>query len=435
LYVAGCRILGWALLALAAGCGVDDTSHGTINPLDGYWQGADLSFVLRDSVVESLQMKVHQCANGSCSETCDQQICSAKVGGDVTGTFKTTSKLEIATESVEVSGRFISAKQAQGTLSLVASDGCCKRTGAWSVEWVKPLPGQRRADPDAGPTGPTGPTGGIQGAPGSVDWNGASTGTLHPGPTRSSYSVDQPGGLSDQQKEASTLINDLRATVGCGAVAVDKALAKAAQSHAEFYVKHIDKYQSSETSPHRQDKGFGDGFTGTPKGAVFGWLATVYHRLPLISAQTIDIGFGIAKAGHAKAEVMDVGVRGLDADDPIIVYPWPGQDGVNRRWSGNESPQPQPPSSGYPSGPVITIEVPFTADFGDHQLLGSDGQEVAHVWLTPGNDAILKKFSKRTAAMYANAPLAAQTTYTVRVELRRNNEDHVLKWHFKTGDK
>ena len=150
-------------------------------------------------------------------------------------------------------------------------------------------------------------------------------------------------------------------------------------------------------------------FTGTPAGAVQGWLETVYHRLPLIDPSVHVFGYGGAKANNAKCEVINFSGRAPSGADPIIVYPWPGQAGVPKSWSGNEGPQPPPPPSGYPSGPVITARVPNVSSWGAHALLTVDGAEVPHVFLSADNDPNMKMFDSKSIAIYANDPLPPST--------------------------
>ena len=298
------------------------------------------------------------------------------------------------------------------------------------------------------------PAGGNQPA-GSVNWGGASSGDLHPGPTQEAPVHQDDPDLSATQNQALKELNLLRAQVGVASVVQDHALAKAAQAHANFYVKHIDKYKKKGLNPHKQDKSFGEGYTGaslgermkaagysgppgpevmafsgTIKGALAGWMATVYHRLPLIDPRSSRMGFGLAKSGKAKTEVMDFG-HGAKTKPPIVVYPWPGQTGVPRSWSGNEGPQPPKPKTGYPSGPVITARFPGGAKITSHQLLNETGASIDHVWLTSDNDPNMKMFDANTVVLYANDPVPSGT-YTVRIEIDSKGVKKRLQWSFST---
>ena len=441
------------LLLIPLGCSTDDgvlTAGTPGDPMDGYWEGLEVEFVLREGTIESLLVLEQPCDDGGCVATCEGQVCTTLFHGNVEGTFALGRTVQIETTELILTGSFSGPRHVAGKITKRGQSGCCERIGAWAAEWVAPLGG--------GPIGPGGPG---TGKPGPVDWGGHSTGTLHPGPALGGWEMALGEGFSEAQIKAFEVLNDLRVQLGAAPVAQDPTIAQAAQAHAEFYVAHASDYTQNNLSPHSEDPGFGAGytganhgqrmkaagfdgtpgaeimaFTGGPAGAIAGWLATLYHRIPLLDPRSAAMGFGMAQQGNARTEVMDFGVRGGLKDDPIIVYPWPGQDNVPRSWNGGESPQPKPPPSGYPSGPIITATMPFAAQFGDdHQLLDPEGNPVPHMWLTPGNDPSLKTFGGSSVAVYAHAPLAADTTYTVTLPLRRNAEEHTLIWRFTTASK
>ena len=173
-------------------------------------------------------------------------------------------------------------------------------------------------------------------------------------------------------------------------------------------------------------------FTGTADGAVRGWMATVYHRLPLVSPTGEHFGYGAAKQGNNACETMNFSARGPRNQDPIVVYPWPGQGDVDTSWSGNEGPQPPPPPGGYPSGPVITARVPGVTAWGPHTLEDKDGNLIKHVFLDSTNDPNMQKFDRLSMAMYSNEPLIAGETYTVRVTITVGAKEQTLAWRFTT---
>ena len=441
-----------ALVQIIGSCSGDDgLSDGAVDgPFDGRWEGLEVEFILRDGAIESLLVLEQPCDDGGCVATCDGHVCKGLFHGEAEGVFPIGETIDLQADEVKLEGFFSDHKHASGKSVLRGESGCCERIGAWAAEWVAPL--------GVGPSGPSGPG---TGKPGPVDWGGHSTGTLHPGPALGGWQMALADGFSEAQLKAFELLNDLRMRVGAGPVGQDPAIAQAAQAHAEFYVAHFNEYQKNNLSPHAEDAAYGSGFTGTnhgqrmkaagfsgtpgaeimafsggPAGAISGWLATLYHRIPLIAPRSELMGFGLAQKGSARTEVMDFAVRSGLKDDPIIVYPWPGQDGVPRSWNGGESPQPKPPPSGYPSGPMITATMPFAAQFGDdHQLLDPLGNNVPHVWLTPANDPAMSSFANSSVALYAHGPLAAETTYTVVLPLQRNAEEHTLIWRFTTAAK
>jgi hypothetical protein len=118
--------------------------------------------------------------------------------------------------------------------------------------------------------------------------------------------------------------------------------------------------------------------------------------------------------------------------DAIIVYPYENQKNVSKSWDGNETPQPPVPENeknNFPSGPIITVTwgkaIP---QIKSHKLLDNLGNEVAHMYLTPGTDQHLQ--GSNTIAMYSHSPLKPNTTYTVKIETEKGD---TIEWSFTTA--
>ncbi len=424
------RPLRWFALLLPTlvvlGCGSGALSGGYA-PKNGKWQGAELSFSLQDGVLDNLVLAEQACSG--------EGACGGLIGGPVEGSFAAPSVFTLVSGGATIKGTFTSWTQASGTLAVDA--GCCSVVGLWTADWV---PGSDTPD-----------------QPGSLNWGGASTGTIHPGPTLKRTPPASPDGASQVQVQASDWLDALRAQVGVGPVPGHAALHQAAQAHAEFYTLHAGQYQASGLSPHNENASFGAGFTGATvgqrlaaagyasgaasevmaftgsvPGAMQGWLDTVYHRLPMLDPTSFEMGFGLANSGGAQAEVMDVSAVQGSSADPIVVYPWPGQTGVPAGWSGNEGPQPPAPPGGYPCGPVISARFPSKATVKLHSLKDAQGNAVPHVWLDAANDPNMQMFDPTTVVLYAHTPVA-DGDYVVRLEVQVAGQDQVLEWRFRVG--
>ncbi|MBP47998.1 MAG: hypothetical protein CMH53_08675, partial [Myxococcales bacterium] len=407
-----CFVVFGALMLL--GCETSSPSQGQ-KPRDGIWQGDELSFVYRDGQIESVDVHQSSCTgDDGCTRSFQEQIL---------GQWVAWPSIRISEGLYDFDGQFSSMTLVSGAFRWGDPDSeCCRAIGAWTAEWVAPLTASPEAD--------AGSSSGPGSRSGSPSWQGASTGDLHPGPSNGPMPLAGSSDLAEHQRTAHEALLSLRAQVGAGEISQDASLAKAAQAHAEFFVMHHSQYKSSGLSPHDEDASFGVGFTGvkanqrmkaagydgvpgaevmaftgSATGAVQGWLETVYHRLPLIDPSVHAFGYGGQSQSGSACEVMDFSGRSPSGTDPVIVYPWPGQTGVPKSWSGNEGPQPPPPPNGYPSGPVITARVPNVSAWGAHQLLSSDGQEVAHVFLSAETDPNMKMFDSKSIAIYSHEPL------------------------------
>ncbi len=167
-------------------------------------------------------------------------------------------------------------------------------------------------------------------------------------------------------------------------------------------------------------------FLNSPAAAVDGWIETLYHRIPFVSPDIGEAGYG----GAVTVDVMDFGRRAFDDKERVVLYPWPGQTDVPRSWDGAESPQPPVPDTGYPSGPIITATTSEGAplDITVHQLLDANGQEIPHVWHPRGSNG----FMSATWSLYAHDPLPASETFTVVLEGTHGAGDWSRTWTFTT---
>jgi uncharacterized protein YkwD len=244
------------------------------------------------------------------------------------------------------------------------------------------------------------------------------------------------------------------------------AINKACQAHCDFYVTHIDKYQSTGFSPHNEDASWGNGFTGVapwdrmghfgygdgaaeviafvhnPTLSVDGWMNTLYHRIPFMNATLTSCGYGAAGSGgwqnSSKIDTMDFGwsdASGAKYSGPVLegVYPPPGSSGIPPSFDGMESPQPPVPQGGYPSGTIVSVTWSATANFAvEEHRIWKDGTttDLPHVWVDPGNDANLA--GANTIALYANAPLEKGTRYWVEIKGKKNGAEWHKKWFFIT---
>lgn len=433
---------------ITAGCG-GAGAGGDATPAtrDGNWSGAELSFTVTGGKVTAIQVGAATCSgDDGCSATYPARTLTA-VDGVVA--------FSAADEVAKVEGQFHGAEQASGSLRLDDGTDCCVVVTAWTASWQAPAGGVDGGSLDGGGGG-----GGL----GSVDWGGASLGSVHPGPSRVGALPDrgQIADVNDVQRAAVAILDGIRAAVGVAPIRLDAAAAQAAQAHAAFYVDHASAYAAAGLSPHAEDASFGAGFTGknfaarmaaagyvgTPSsevmaftgsasGAIAGWMETLYHRLPLIDPGSVDVGYGAAAAGKARTEVMVFGA-GKATNDPIVVWPYPGQKAVPKGWSGNESPQPPPPTSGYPSGPIITARLPAGSTVQEHGIaaVGASGPAAAslpHVFLTTKNDPELAQFDARSVALYAEEPLAGGTLYEVWLEIEGASGSDTLRWRFETA--
>lgn len=259
---------------------------------------------------------------------------------------------------------------------------------------------------------------------------------------------------------AAALLAATRAGMGLAPLTPDPALGRATSAHATCLVSNADYYAATGLSPHREEPEL-EGFTGASLGArlaqagfegyalgeVIGshptavatmaaWLESLYHRLPLLHPRAARFGLVHVSDGVASA---DVGVTALPLDLALppqgaleAAFPPPDAVGVPASWDGRESPQPAPPPEGYPSGPVVTLQLT-----GEHLAV-----EVATVARADDADAPLEAtvltaaedshVPGDTVAVIPWRPLDGLTTYRVRIVGALDGEPFERVWQFTT---
>ncbi|MBM4388311.1 MAG: CAP domain-containing protein [Deltaproteobacteria bacterium] len=277
-----------------------------------------------------------------------------------------------------------------------------------------------------------------------------------------------PDSANPQQIKALKRVNEYRKMVGLPFVDMHEAINLATHAHAEYFVKNYDKYESTGLSPHEEDPDW-DGFTGenfwdrmqhfgyegmggfeimafvnSPIKAVDEWMATLYHRIPIIHPMSKDVGYGGAYSSYTqtRADVMDFGIGYKVVGVDEVIYPPDNAENIPKSWNGYESPQPPPPPGGYPSGPIITLHLLSKIAFivNTHQLLENESADIPHVFLAPyeNKDLGIKKDPYNTSkepifTMYSNDPLKAKTKYRVIIGGKIGSKDYKKEWVFTTG--
>ncbi len=461
------RSLLISIVVLLSACGTSSSSSsatGGLNahddPLEGTWTGDQINFELADGQITVWFVQDVQCSaineNVNAPEQCVEE---AKGLPDVSVAIEHGSFV-VELGELAIAGTFDAAGHVSGSWTF-RPEKCCTSSGnweAWHHTWA-----ETKGDPnppDAGSTSGvdsldgTDNTDSVDGIEGTDGEDGTDrldrTDTSMPEPG-TDYLVPSDAGPS--QLEAINRVNWYRKNTGAPLMNMNAASNAACVAHANYWTLHEKAYQSGKIAggAHYESSDYSEGFTGKDFGdrmksagysgapgyeviafmdnataAVDGWVETVYHRIPILSPDAIDGGYGASPT----IDVMDFGRKGWPQMDTFILYPWPNQTDVPRSWGGYESPQPPVPPTGYPSGPVITVIVPSGSplEIDTHQLLGPKGKAIDHVW-HPRNS---NNFMDATWAMYSNDPLAGNTSYTVILEGSYQSSPWKREWSFTT---
>ncbi len=261
-----------------------------------------------------------------------------------------------------------------------------------------------------------------------------------------------PADATPAQAAALLAVNTLRVPAGAGCATMIEAINTAAQNHCDYYTLN----SGACTANAHYEVETCDGFTGVthgsrmtaagysgsptwevmtfindPERAVATWADSVWHRIPLLSPWNTHLGYG----GGAGCDTMDFGRGDPMPADTVVVYPYDGQTEVLPSFNGAyEGPEPPVPSTGWESGPPITVYARGIA-VTEHLLTRADtpGTPIPHVWLTPGDDGGTG-FLNDEVFLYAEDPLDEQTSYRVRITGTFDHGNLNLDWTFTTGE-
>lgn len=263
-------------------------------------------------------------------------------------------------------------------------------------------------------------------------------------------------------------VNIHRASAGLPRLSPEDALEAAADAHARHVAAvptadaHVEQPGPSTftgVSPGDRSSYFGYyqptyevvAYEGKAETAIEGWLATPYHRLPLIRPANRLFGYGVAVEGERRVNVINCGpdwpVRKSGASDGTgaesggtaapgyVHWPYPGQTGVPTSWPGLEDPDPFRlyPGVDGPVGYTISLTIP-EADrpltLASARLTNASGTEVSCMVFSPDNDQLLTD----SAALIPYEPLEPLTGYTARFAGEAGSlGPFFAEWSFTTG--
>ena len=175
-------------------------------------------------------------------------------------------------------------------------------------------------------------------------------------------------------------------------------------------------------------------FTPDPVEAIDGWMATFYHRLPLLEPGLFGVGYG----NSGRVTVLDT--SSLVAPywgKTWVVWPASGANKVPRKFQP-ELPNPVPGEDQSAWGYPITLQ----AYWGDQKsnrtieltlYLGKDssGPPVACHYLTPTNPSFKKLAPADAYCLIPKATLKSGEDYTVVARCPETDEKQI--WSFTTG--
>jgi len=231
-------------------------------------------------------------------------------------------------------------------------------------------------------------------------------------------------------------------------VEIDSDLSDGCDAHARYLGRHRDQTERwpdcHEEYPDRE----GWSVVGVQAGkasvvasgikseqqALDAWMATFYHRLPLLDP-------GLRRIGYARVRdvaVLDCGSMVdpmLEADDVVVVWPPDGMTNVPNRFEP-EMPNPVPGSDQREFGYPITLQHTKRSSLLPVDLLmevregGAHGSLVDCHYSTPGKPTNPLLAPPKAFCLIPKSPLKSGVTYWVRAVFMGEGKE--MTWSFRT---
>jgi uncharacterized protein YkwD len=256
-------------------------------------------------------------------------------------------------------------------------------------------------------------------------------------------------------RKAVAKVNGYRGKAGLNPVALDEKLSRGCLAHARYLVINEGKPELDGLKAHDEfpnlpgysiegreagkasDIAIGD---NEPLDGVDAWMATLYHRVPLLEPNLKTIGFGCARGRRQGwVTVMNVTKGRTDKARPgIVFYPAPDQPDVALSFpNGGEEPNPIPNDKTGRAGFPITVFFPHNQPLKNAaaRLTDAKGAEVPCWFSSPDKpaNADFPAQQGNTVCLIPKAPLAANTVYRVHFQGHRAGQPWDKTWQFTTG--
>ena len=257
-------------------------------------------------------------------------------------------------------------------------------------------------------------------------------------------------------KKALARINAYRGHAGLKPVLLDDTLRENCLKHARYLVMNeghpslqgLKAHGEDLTLPGASKEGHESGKISNiaigdidPLDGLDAWMATLYHRVPILDPRLERIGFACAR-GRRQAWVTVLNVttgRSAEPRSQVVYYPAADQVGVPLHFPlGGEEPNPivddKDGRAGYPITATFPESEPLKGATG--KLTDEQGKEVP-CWFSSPEKLANKDFAdaqRSTVCFIAKDPLAVRTKYHIQLQGTLAGKPWEKKWKFTTGE-
>ncbi|MEQ8983098.1 MAG: CAP domain-containing protein [Deltaproteobacteria bacterium] len=225
---------------------------------------------------------------------------------------------------------------------------------------------------------------------------------------------------------------DAKKTAGAAAHA-----AYIAANHASLFEGGLAQHDEDESRPGYSAAGAHAGRhavialqEGRPRDVVDQWMASFFHRVPLVHPGLERVGVGFAERGGQRIFVVDVEPEA--AASRVVVVPADAARDVPIAFAGPELPNPIPNDADGAGGYPITVTFPPTTKVGGVVAKLTDLGAPVPAWVSTPVLPADAKAQQNTVCLIAKDPLRPRTRYTFEMRATVDGRPFTLKSTFTT---
>jgi hypothetical protein len=255
-------------------------------------------------------------------------------------------------------------------------------------------------------------------------------------------------------------LNAYRKLANLPLLTLDPALSGPCRAHADYLLKNFDAAFAGQINVHDEDPklpGFSEAGRKAARASVVSqargagdpllgldvWLASFYHRVPLLDPGLARVGIAFVRQedGGCFVVVDTKSGKVRPKDDWIVSYPVNKQRQVPCVFCMGFPELPNPlPGNGASKDAGHPITVSFFMDKptvkGVSGVVKDENGKEVPVWLSSPEKPAIKNYGSNTICLIPQAPLQPSTTYTVTVSAQfKGGKQWTDTWKFTTGEK
>lgn len=264
--------------------------------------------------------------------------------------------------------------------------------------------------------------------------------------SKKSDRITKPALTGNDEADSLALINYYRAIAGQLPVKENSEYSQGCENHVSYmHQNQTITHFESPSNPGYTELGAQTGPSANVGGGtdslyenIERWMASVYHRFPILEPYVTEVGFHYFN--HVSCLYFDTDLDLYFMDHAPIPFPAPDQTEAPNDFIGLEDPDPlsghvSNPDAEYPVGTVVSLQ------FSSYQevesmtvtLRDSNGNAVYGYTRLPDDSNDPNRLSQRNAVTYIAAdPLASNHTYSVTFSGVVDGSSYSKSWSFTT---